>query len=113
MPKIKITVLKRFTAKDIFGDRLSLLPENDSIGPCNQIHEGVEYFSENSELPVGINPDDPATPLPFCQWAYHDIYRDMNFMLLGSDFSPAFPRVKFKTCTDGLKPVCFKLECID
>lgn len=113
MTKIKITVLRCFTANDVFEDNLPFLPEDVPKGPCKYIREGIEYFSENLELPVGMDPDDPTTPLPFCHWAFHDIYKDMSILFFGGNFSPVLPGVKFTTCSDGLKPVSFKLERID
>ena len=59
------------------------------------------------ELPVAIDPNDSTKKVFFCKWAHHDIYKDMNILLLGGDFSSELPGVKFTACSDGLKPVCF------
>jgi uncharacterized repeat protein (TIGR04076 family) len=47
----------------------------------------------------------------FCSWAWADIQRDVVHLALGGDF----PWIKEKgigisCCTDGLRPVIFKLE---
>jgi uncharacterized repeat protein (TIGR04076 family) len=113
MTKIKITTLKRFTANDVFGKDLPFLPKDVPLGPCEYIREDLVYYSENLELPVAIDPNDLNKKYPFCKWAHHDIYKDMNILLLGGNFSKDLPGVKFTACSDGLKPVCFKLDRVD
>jgi len=49
-----------------------------------------------------------------CSWAFADIQRDITLLRLGGNF----PWMKEKgtilsCCTDGVRPVTFKLERID
>jgi len=57
---------------------------------------------------------DLAMPTDFCSWAWADIQRDVAHLGLGGDF----PWIKNKgimvsCCTDGLRPVIFKLERVE
>jgi len=52
-------------------------------------------------------------PEGFCSWAWADIQRDVIHMGLGGDFPwMKKPGVMISCCTDGLRPVVFKLERI-
>lgn len=102
MAKIRITVLKCFTNEEIFGDKI---PEDlDSrISPCHRHHPGQEFVFEDLECPEG-----------FCSWAFDDIYRDLVHLAWGGDFPfIGKPGTMFSSCTDGKKPVIFRLERLD
>jgi hypothetical protein len=47
MPKVKITVVKKLNAKDLFGDKIPAEPSTDSYEPeCTKLEEGQEFLSE-------------------------------------------------------------------
>jgi len=101
MPKIKITVVKKVNNKDMFGDNppvaFTAAPE------CDRVEMGQEFISNQGECPPG-----------FCSWAFADIQRDITHLRLGGDF----PWIKdegamLSCCTDGVRPVVFKLERIE
>ena len=96
---VKITVLKKIRTDEIFEEYASEIAEP----VCPSVKEGVEYVSKNMNIPEG-----------FCGWAWADIQRDVAHLSLGGDF----PWIKEKgemvsCCTDGLRPVIFKLERVD
>jgi uncharacterized repeat protein (TIGR04076 family) len=63
-------------------------------------HDGQQFLSEGLKMPEG-----------FCSWAWADIQRDVTVLAVGGNF----PWVKeegvmISCCTDGFRPVLFKLE---
>ena len=101
MAKVKITVVKKINNKDMFGDKP---PVSFTAAPeCDRLQTGQEFISDEGRCP----PD-------FCAWAFADIQRDISHLRLGGDF----PWIKEKgtalvCCTDGMRPVIFKLERIE
>jgi len=97
--KIKITVIKRLSPKEVFGVSI---PKDPSTGKeyevCSMFKEGQEFISDG-EMPVG-----------FCSWAWHDIYKDLSVLLFGGNFSWVGTGIMYTCCTDGTRPVTFKLE---
>jgi len=54
-----------------------------------------------------------AMPPSFCSWAWADIQRDVAHLAIGGDFPWIKQRgIMITCCTDGLRPVVFKLERI-
>jgi len=49
-------------------------------------------------------------PEKFCGWAWRDIYKDVSVLAFGGDFDWTKPGVAITCCTDGNRPVVFKLE---
>lgn len=51
----------------------------------------------------------------FCDWAWNDIHKLLFAMQLGGDFSPWMKdkNTFIACCTDGVKPVVFKLERLE
>lgn len=99
--KVKITVVKTFSKEDVFGDNV---PKSMSpTGACPRHSVGQEYIIESDNCP----PD-------FCGWAFRDLFRDYNHLRKHGNF-PWVDKdgVMFSSCTDGRKPVVFKLERID
>jgi uncharacterized repeat protein (TIGR04076 family) len=67
---------------------------------CPLLQIGKEF------LVKGIN-----MPEEFCSWAWADIQRDVAHIALGGDFPwIGKPGTMISCCTDGLRPVIFKLE---
>jgi uncharacterized repeat protein (TIGR04076 family) len=93
---VKITVLKKVKTGEILKEYGVSTVEAE----CPAVKEGVEYVSKAGGMPEG-----------FCAWAWADIQRDVAVLAFGGDF----PWMKKKgtmisCCTDGLRPVIFKLE---
>jgi uncharacterized repeat protein (TIGR04076 family) len=93
--KVKITVLKKLKTEEVLQQY-----GNNVEAECPLWKLGTEFVSENINMPAG-----------FCGWAWADIQRDVAHLALGGDF----PWIKQKgtmvsSCTDGLRPVLFKLE---
>ena len=98
--KVKITVLKKLNTKQIFADS----------PPMGQSVEACDLFEVGQEFIVG---EDGRMPEGFCHWAWNDIYKVVTTLMYGRNF----PWMKEKgtsisCCTDGLRPVIFKLEHI-
>jgi len=102
--KVKITVLRRIKPKDVFGDDI---PSASTLGgedACPRFTDGQEFIVEETAVP----------PAGFCGWAYADIQRDIILLSFGGNF-PWMKREGFQIacCTDGMRPVIFKLERLD
>lgn len=102
MTKLKITVVKTFTNEEVFGNNL---PEDleKADNPCPIHHPGQTFTLEKIAYPEG-----------FCIWAFTDIFRDIRHIMRGGNYPwSRKPGVAFASCTDGKKPVIFKLERIE
>jgi uncharacterized repeat protein (TIGR04076 family) len=97
--KVKVTVLKKLKTGDVLKEYGASTVEAE----CPVVKEGVEYISTAGKVPDG-----------FCAWAWADLQRDVSVLAFGGDF----PWIKKKgtmisCCTDGLRPVVFKLERVE
>lgn len=101
MPKIKITVIKRFSPEDVFGHEYKT-PTGKVVEKCH-FEDGQEWLSENGEMPEG-----------FCSWAWVDIARSIHVLRFGGNFKNwTEDGIMYDACSDGVRPVCFKLERIE
>jgi len=102
MPKkMKITVVKGFTAEEVFdGEVPDHFPE-EFESPCPKYHVGSEWVMESVDCPDG-----------FCSWAWADIQKDVADMWFGG---PTWKgrNPNYFSCTDGMKPVIFKVELLE
>jgi len=97
-PRLKITVLKVFKPEEVFPEPPVVVPEGFS--PCD-IHEvGQEFVVEK----------DASIPEGFCQWAWDHILTHVKVMLYGDYPWSVSPGTWVVCCTDGMRPVVFKLE---
>lgn len=102
MARIRITVVKKLNNRDAFGDNPPAV--HTGAPECEHLELGQESIVEGiGECPPG-----------FCAWAFADIQRDISHLLLGGNY----PWIKEKgvalmSCTDGARPVIFKLERIE
>jgi len=95
---VKITVLKRTLNRDVAGKYMD--PE-DSWGPCGQFKEGQEFIIEGTHLTV---------PPGFCSWAWVDMQKYVMALARGANFLGMKQGVFVTACSDGFRPVIFKLE---
>ena len=99
MAKLKITVLKRELYKDLIEEYGS----DKNLPLCPRVYEGQEFYSDTHGMPEG-----------FCTWAWADLQRDAVAVFNGA----GFPWMKDKgiiisACTDGFRPVIFKVERVE
>ncbi len=102
MRKVKITVLRKEFYEDLAEEYLT---EGAQTGSCALLHVGDTFlFEGNAKMPEG-----------FCPWAWIDIYHSVSAIASGSTFTP-WNREDNQTivcCTDGIRPVVFKVEAIE
>jgi len=105
---VKITVLRRMSNPDLIEE---YAPE-DEAGSCVCQHflEGQQFMVEmegRDEFMVDMD----TIPKGFCVWAWAAIEKDVSILALGGN-APWIRKegVIISCCTDGLRPVVFKLE---
>jgi uncharacterized repeat protein (TIGR04076 family) len=102
MPQVKITVVKIAAYTDLIESHVDTERFPQDAGPCPLWKEGQEFIIKGSW---------PTKPDGFCDWAWTDIQRDVTMILLGADLPwLKTPGVAIACCTDGLRPVSFKIE---
>ena len=93
---VRITVLKKLRTGEVFDGYASATAAPE----CAAVKEGAEYVSKGIAMPEG-----------FCSWAWADIQRDVVHLALGGNFPwIREPGTMVSCCTDGLRPVVFRLE---
>jgi len=103
--KVKITVERMLSTFDIFGDNREETIINGLPTKCQKFKKGQEFIVEK----------DLEKPKDFCSWAWNDIQRDVVVLCFGGHY----PWIKeglsvtYSCCTDGLRPVVFRLEKIE
>ncbi|MFX1284205.1 MAG: TIGR04076 family protein [Promethearchaeota archaeon] len=102
MTTIKITVIKKFSPEEIFGQEIIRHSTGKAIPICS-MEEGKEYFVE-SEYEM---PDD------FCPRFWYDTHDIITMFICGGDFEYPKPNVTYVPCRDGVRPVIFKIEKIN
>ena len=94
---IRITVLKRSVHDKLLADYA------DSIwAPCERLKEGQEFISQSVNMPQD-----------FCSWAWADIQKYVMTLSRGGNFRGVKPGIFISCCTDGFRPVIFKLERLE
>jgi uncharacterized repeat protein (TIGR04076 family) len=91
---VKITVLRRLLNKDL----VSLYGESEWTY-CERFREGEEFVARGVNMPEG-----------FCSWAWVDIQKYVMTLSRGGNLLGFKPGTCITCCTDGLRPVIFKLE---
>ena len=99
--KVKITVLRRFSPSEVFDKMPVTLVEP---------FEECELYRDGQEFIVG---DDGKMPEGFCTSAWQTIYCNVRTLAFGGNL-PWFKEkgISISCCSDGLRPVIFKLERI-
>ena len=93
---VRITVLRRLWHEDILAEY------GESVWqPCERLEEGQEFLCESVNMPEG-----------FCSWAWCDIQKYVMTLARGGNFLGVKPGLFVTCCTDGFRPVLFKLERI-
>lgn len=98
--RLKITVLRRLKPEEVFTQSPA------KHGPSEACHhykdDQVFYVEEDGAMPDG-----------FCDWAWNDLYKTVQTLRFGGNF-PWFeePNISISCCTEGRRPVIFKIERI-
>lgn len=96
---VKITVAKKLSTANVFGPKAPKISEAVE-DVCPRFKEGDVYLSEKGSCPQG-----------FCSWAFADIQRDIAHLRFGGSYPWLQEQgVAYSCCTDGLRPVIFRLE---
>lgn len=104
MTTVKITVIKKINAADMYGENMPAEPNEKMFAPvCDQFEIGQEFVVNDINCPPG-----------FCSWAFADIQRDLSHIFFRGSY-PWFKEkgVSVSCCTDGMRPVVFKIERLE
>lgn len=98
--KVRITVLK----KEFYKDYAEIyLATGVLAGSCPELEIGDEFIYEGgAKMPDG-----------FCPYAWQDIYSSVSVLSGSKDIDNTWyknSKTKIICCTDGVRPVVFKLE---
>ena len=99
--RLKITVLKRFHPEEMFPEQPI---EGKEQTVCDMYEDGqVIMLDKTWNMPEG-----------FCQFAWHALFNEITHLRFGGTY-PWFNNkpASVNCCTDGLRPVVFKLEVVD
>jgi uncharacterized repeat protein (TIGR04076 family) len=100
--RVRITVLKRVDPSIIFNGDIPTNPQSgEPFGICKAFEEGQEFIVET----------DNEMPEEFCPQAWHDIFRKLGVLHWGGSYGAwPFEDQMVACCTDGIRPVSFRLE---
>ena len=101
MRKLKISVVKKFNPKEIFGQEMIRSSTGKPIPSC-YLQEGQEFIVESHLKP----------PKDFCEQAWHDIYDTLMVYYNDGDYDYPDAGITYIPCNDGIRPVIFKIEKI-
>lgn len=103
MSYFKITVMKKMANQEYAKEYCK---GGISVCPCPAFEEGQEFITEVEK------------PAEFCEWAWSDIYKYLVVFRSGGNMGDSFKWMKenntvIACCTDGIRPVVFKIERIN
>jgi len=99
MANIKIEVIRLFHPRDVFGKDITY-PSGNIADICSAFKVGDVFVSEKGTKPVNFP----------CDWAWRDLYKDIAVLRFGGNFNHCPTGTIYTSCTDGMKPVIFKLS---
>ena len=91
---VSITVLTRSRNCDLLAAYAESIWE-----PCERLQEGQEFISKGLGMPE-----------QFCDAAWADIQKYVMTLARGGNFLGVKPGMFVTCCTDGFRPVLFRLE---
>ena len=101
MKKIRITVIRRELYQDLVEAYGSPKMKEKGLPRCQTYEDGQVFEIEGSLV----------MPKGFCSWAWADLQRDFAMMLFGPpDYWKDQPFLV--CCTDGFRPVVFRIDHI-
>ena len=103
MGAVKITVIDKIARQDLQRKYGSKDFKDGDDTTCEKFKIGDTFtYSSGEGVPTG-----------FCAWAWADINRDAEALKNGANFAWIKPEgTQIACCTDGLRPVFFKIERI-
>jgi uncharacterized repeat protein (TIGR04076 family) len=103
MVQYKITVLKRTFDRDLVEQYIQE-GQRRNHGLCDVFREGQEFITD---LSTGIPPG-------FCPWAWDDIQKSLVALAAHDDAPTPYQdqNIVIACCTDGTRPVVFRIERI-
>lgn len=118
---VKITVLRRMVNEDLIREYASETDVGSAAGlsvdemmKCPRFEEGQEFIIPIADRELYFV-DMELVPKDFCLWAWAAIEKDVAILSLGG--GPVWMEkgeekkgVIISCCTDGMRPVVFKLE---
>ena len=105
VPRVKITIVRRFSPEEVFGAEIRKR-SGEKIPTCGY-KDGREFLVDFDE--VGWE-----KPEGLCGHAWHDMFEDVMVLYYGGDYEHLEePNVIYSSCTDGTRPVVFKIERIE
>jgi uncharacterized repeat protein (TIGR04076 family) len=103
MAQCRITVIKRCLNRELAEEYC-----RTAVAPC-------DCFAEEQEFVCGL-----AKPEGFCDWAWRDIHPFVAVLITGGNFARGMfegwmkdDRTMIACCTDGVRPVVFRIERIE
>lgn len=95
--EVKVSVLRRLRHDDLLEENAESMWQ-----ACQRLETGQEFVAKHGNMPDG-----------FCSWAWADIQKYVMTLARGGNFV-GVKHGRFVTCcTDGFRPVIFKLERIE
>ena len=91
---VKITVLNNSINREVVDQYATT-----EWFPCERLKTGQEFVCRGLIMPEG-----------FCSWAWADIMKCVMTLARGGNFIGVKPGIFITCCTDGFRPVTFKLE---
>ncbi len=98
MAPARITVIKKAFHRDVIDRHLPHL--SAEAAACPVFEEGQTFEVDG---PFGGKPEG------FCDWAWTDIHRVVALTMMGANPTPG---TEFTCCSDGLRPVTFRIQRI-
>ena len=105
MYNCRITVLKRLAHQDLIDEYMGDEYKARDLAPCPNFEDGQTFVCDSP----GVPPED------FCAWAWSNIHKEIVAIMSGGSFTPWVNQegVAIACCTDGFRPVVFKIERVD
>ena len=95
----RITVIKKAFHEDVIA---KYFPERlGKAAICSVFQEGQMFV---------VDGPFPAKPDGFCDWAWTDIHKVVALTMMGANPTPG---TEFTCCSDGLRPVTFRIQRIE
>lgn len=99
MATYKITVVRRMLNQDLIDQYAN----SRITSACTRFADGQEFVCTDLNMPPG-----------FCHWAWADIQRDAMIISMGGNMPwVKQPGVQIAACSDGFRPVIFKIERVE
>jgi len=99
MTRARITVIKRAFHGDVVAEFFPSLV--GKIGTCSVVADRQSFVVEGPF---------PKKPDGFCDWAWTDIHKVVALTMMGANPTPG---TEFSCCSDGLRPVTFRIERLE